>query len=180
MKQQTDIYVRITTETDAEKDTQQIVDELGTEILAGCQVFADMITAPVEILNIVEEGDIVNDVTIPMNARQKKAMVNVLNYLADEEQHFYSEPDCQENHIWLDREILREMIEAIPETKLDHSDVMDTLAAILPYAECELEYCKEQGKDCADTMKEWKEGYPDIQKAQRLVAAYKDAKTQEI
>ena len=173
MKQQTDIYIKITTETDAEKDTQQIVDELSTEILAGCQVFSDMITAPVEILNIVEEGDIVNDITMPMNARQKKALVNVLNYLADEEQHFYSEPDCQENHIWLDREVLREMIEVVPAVKPDHTDALDILAAILPYAECELEYRHEQGKDCPATHKEWEEGYPLIQQAQHLVKKHK-------
>lgn len=170
MKQQTDIYIRITTETDAEKDTQQIIDELSTEVIAGCQVFADMITAPVEILNIVEEGNIVNDVTIPMNSKQNKALVNVLNYLADEEQHYYSEPDCQENHIWLDREILREMLEIIPQPESSLDEVLSTLAAILPYAECELEYRQEQGKDCADTMKEWEEGYPLVKKAQDLIA----------
>lgn len=170
MKQQTDIYLKITTETDAAKDTPQIIDELSTEILAGCQVFSDMITAPVEILNIVEEGDIVNDITMPMNARQKKALINVLNYLADEEQHFHSEPDCQENHIWLDREVLREMIEAVPAVKPDHTDTLDILAAILPYAEYELEYRQEQGKECPETHKEWEEALPLIQKAQKLLA----------
>lgn len=169
MKQQTDIYLKITTETDAAKDTPQIIDELSTEILAGCQVFADIMTAPVEILNIVEEGDIVNDITMPMNARQKKALINVLNYLADEEQHFHSEPDCQENHIWLDREILREMMESVPQAKPD-DDAMTLLAAILPYAECEVEYRQEQGKECPETHKEWEEALPLIQKAQKLLA----------
>ena len=170
MKQQTDIYVKLTVETDAEKDSQQIYDELSTEVIAGCQVFADIITAPVEILNIVEEGDLVTPVMLPMNARQKKALVEVLNYLADEEKHYHDEPDTQENHIWLEREILREMIEVVPWIAPENIDV---LKAILPYAECELEYRKEQGKDGADTMKEWEEGYPHIQAAQYLIEYHK-------
>lgn len=117
MKQQTDIYIKITTETDAEKDTEQIVDELSTEIISGCQVFSDMITAPVEILDIVEEGDIAAPPSMPMNKRQKKALVEVLNYLADEEQNYYDNPDAQDNHIWREREVLRMMYEGMATPK---------------------------------------------------------------
>ncbi|MEM8833637.1 MAG: hypothetical protein AAGB32_03745 [Pseudomonadota bacterium] len=166
MKQQTDVYIKLTIETDAEKDTEQIIDEVSTEVIAGCQVFADIITAPVEVINIVEEGDLVSPVILPMNARQKKALVEVLNYLADEEQHYHSEPDTQENHIWLKREILREMLEVAPWVAPENIDV---LRAILPYAECELEYRRDQGNECADTMKEWEEGYKHIQAAQFLI-----------
>lgn len=209
MKQQTDIYIKITTETDAEKDSQQIIDELSTEIISGCQVFSDMITAPVEILDIVEEGEIHTPPDMPMSKRQKQALLNVLNYLADEEQHFYEDPDTQENHIWLDREVLRVMYEgvapakplkkptmkqwgimavsldALAEFEVDDEQLkalnsctpimkaglslLSALIEILPYAECEVEYRHEQGKDCEATKAEWDEAYPRIVYAQELI-----------
>lgn len=209
MKQQTDIYIKLTVETDAEKDSQQIIDELSTEIISGCQVFNDMITAPVEILDIIEEGEIYTPPALPMNKRQRQALVNVLNYLADEEKHFYDEPDTQENHIWLDREVLRVMYEgvatprplktptqkqwaimreslnALAEFEIDDEQakalkvctpimsaglsLLSTLVAILPYAECEVEYRHEQGKECEDTKAEWELAYPHIVYAQGLI-----------
>jgi len=46
-----------------------------------------------------------------INDRQWQALVQVVNYLADEETHF-EEWDCPDDHIWKDREILRELIES--------------------------------------------------------------------
>ena len=45
-----------------------------------------------------------------MNAKQQKALLNVLDYLADEEKNYKSEPS--DNHIWLDCEVLREIRES--------------------------------------------------------------------
>lgn len=75
MKQQIDVYVKLTFEADAELSTEELQDKFSTEIITGCQVFSEELTAPVEILQIIEEAE-GRDFIVTLKDKKKKKRKN--------------------------------------------------------------------------------------------------------
>lgn len=61
MKQQIDVYVKLCMEADASHTRDAMVDLVSNIVIGGLQVFADVLTAPVEIIDIVEEAQIIGN-----------------------------------------------------------------------------------------------------------------------
>lgn len=57
-KQQVDVLVRLTFEAPLHEETDALHDRLSDYVIGGCQVFADSLTAPVIIQDILEEAAI--------------------------------------------------------------------------------------------------------------------------
>ncbi|MES3016232.1 MAG: hypothetical protein V4721_00575 [Bacteroidota bacterium] len=71
MMQQIDVYVKLTFEADATLTTEQLHEKYSEMVIAGCQVFAEDITAPVEIMDIKEEAQIRDEVLITIDLKQE-------------------------------------------------------------------------------------------------------------
>lgn len=91
LMQQVDVLVKLTFEHDAAADTQETVDYFSDYVRGGCQVFADKLTAPVEIVDVQEEATIYGNDSLSATVQFALEMAECMD---DRASAYYSHDYC--------------------------------------------------------------------------------------